>query len=183
MSIILVKFKGLTNQNLIKMKKHVIIAMMIFSVVMYSQKSKNGTIYSEHPAITAVEAMLQAVAAGDVDKVSGYLADDFKSFSGTSLNSEDKGRNKEDFLKGVKWLKENLSYVSIARSKGAYPDALEYKEGEFGLWVQTWDDFKGVHNKTGVKLNMPIHRLFAMTKDNKVKTMITYDNDLPWDNL
>ncbi len=27
---------------------------------------------------------------------------------------------------------------------------------------------------------MPIHRLFRMTNDNKIKNMITYDNDLPW---
>tara|TARA_R110000868_G_scaffold358814_3_gene620547 strand:- start:15681 stop:16616 length:936 start_codon:yes stop_codon:yes gene_type:complete len=165
------------------MKKHVIIAMMIFSVVMYSQTKKNGTIYIEHPAIVVVEAMMQAVAAGDVDKVSSYLSDDFKSYQGTSLNKDDKGRSKEDFLGGVKWMKENVSYVSITRQKGAYPDALDYKEGESGLWVQTWNDFKGMHNKTGVKLDMPEHRLFTMTKDNKIKTMITYDNDLPWAEL
>ncbi len=165
------------------MKKHVIIAMMIFSIVMYSQTKKNGTIYIEHPAIVVVEAMMQAEAAGDVDKVASYLADDFKSYQGTSLNKDAKGTNKEDFLAGVKWMKENVSYVSITRQTGAFPDALNYKEGETGLWVQTWDYFRGMHNETGVKLDMPEHHLFTMTKDNKIKTMITYDNDLPWAEL
>ena len=147
---------------------------------MYSQKSKNGTVYKEHPAIVVVESMLQAFFTGDKDKVSNYLAEDFKSFSGTSINKNNKGRDKENFLGGVKWVKENWSYISYKRSPGAYPDAIEYKVDEDGLWVQTWDHLKAIDNKTGVRIDMPIHRLFLMTDDNKIKTMLTYDNDLPW---
>ena len=153
--------------------------MMLFTCIMYSQKKKNGTIYKEHPAIVTVEAMMQAFFAGDSDKVASYLADDFKSYQGTSLNKDDKGSDKENFLRGVKWVKENWSYISYTRSPGAYPDALEY-EGDDGLWVQTWDHLKTIDNKTGVKIDMPIHRLFTMTDDNKIKRMLTYDNDLPF---
>jgi len=162
------------------MKKHVIIAMMLFTCIMFSQTKKNGTIYKEHPAIVAVEAMMQAFFAGDEDKVASFLADDFKSYQGTSLNKDAKGRDKENFLRGVKWVKENWSYTTYKRSPGAYPDALEYKDDDDGLWVQTWDHLKAIDNKTGVKIDMPIHRLFTMTDDNKIKRMFTYDNDLPW---
>lgn len=161
------------------MKKHVIIAMMLFTCIMFSQTKKNGTVYNEHPAIAAVESMTQAYYAGDADKVASYLADDFKSYQGTSLNKDDKGRDKEWFVGGVKWIKENWSYVSYTRSPGAYPDAIEYK-GDSGLWVQTWDQLKGMDNATGVMLDMPQHRLYKMTSDNKIQTMIIYDNDLPW---
>ena len=157
--------------------------MMMFTIITYSQKEKNGTIYKEHPAITAVESMLQAFfVEGDSTKAGSYLAADFRSFNGNSTNPEAKGRDRSNFLRGVAWFKKNVSYVSLDRSPGAYPDALEYKDAEDddGLWVQTWDHFKGVHNETGVKLDMPIHYLFALDKDNKIKRMFTYDNDLPW---
>ncbi len=153
--------------------------MLLFTCMMYSQKSKNGTVYNEHPAIDAVESMWQAFFAGDSDKVASYLADDFKSYQGTSINKNAKGRDKEWFIGGVKWVKENMSYSSHKRSKGAYPDAIDYK-GDDGLWVQTWDHWKALDNKTGVQIDMPVHRLYAMTDDNKIKTMIIYDNGLPW---
>jgi len=162
------------------MKKHVIIAMMLFTCIMFSQTKKNGTVYNEHPAINAVESMTQAFYAGDADKVASYLADDFKSYQGTSLNKDDKGRDKEWTLGAVKWIKENWSYVSYTRTSGAYPDAIEYKSDDDGIWVQTWDQLKGMDNATGVMLDMPQHRLYKMTSDNKIQTMIIYDNDLPW---
>ncbi len=160
------------------MKKSVIIFMMMFTIIAYSQKKKAGTVYSEHPAIQVVEAMQQARAAGDADKVASYLADDFKAFQGTSLNKDAKGTNKEDFLNGVKNFNKNFSYVSMTRDSGATPDAIEYKDDV--LWVQTWDHFKAVHDETGVKVDMPIHNLYRMNADNKIVTMLNYDNDLPW---
>ena len=164
------------------MKKNAIIFMLLCTSIMYSQPKKNGTVYNEHPAIDAVESMWQAYMLGDQDKVASYLADDFKSYQGTSTDKNAKGSDKEGFLGGVKWVNENLSYASFTRSPGAYPDAIEYN-GDDGLWVQTWDQLKGVHNKTGVTLDMPIHRLYEMTSDNKIKTLLTYDNDLPWAEL
>lgn len=156
------------------MKKHVIIVMMMLSIVMYSQKKKNGKIYSEHPAIGVVEAMQQALIKGDTIALSNALHDDFKAFNGMNDNPDSKGVSKEDMLRQSTFWVNNASYLSVKRSKGAYPDALEYDES--GVWVQTWDQLKGVHNKTGVKLNMPIHRLFKVDDDNKILTMITYDD-------
>ncbi|GGK32597.1 hypothetical protein GCM10007962_28690 [Yeosuana aromativorans] len=163
------------------MKKHVIIAMMIFSVVMYSQKKKNGTIYSEHPAIGVVEAMQQAFVKGDTIALAGYLADDFRAFNGENSNPDAKGQSKSDFLKASDFWSKNVAYLSISRTNGAYPDALEYDKS--GTWVQTWDNLRGVHEKTGVKIDMPIHRLFVVDKNNKIKTMITYDDSAIWANL
>ena len=146
--------------------------------ITYAQKKTNGTIYVEHPAITIVESMTQAFVSGDTDKVASYLADDFKEYDGTSTNKNNKGKDKEAFLKDVKLWKDNIDYLSISRSKGSYPDALEYKDDNNKdlVWVQTWEDVKGVHNKTGVKIDMPVHRLFIVDKNNKIKTIINYSN-------
>jgi ketosteroid isomerase-like protein len=158
------------------MKKSFLIVLLMTVCITYAQKKTNGTIYLEHPAIVAVEAMTKAFVSGDADKVASYLADDFKSFSGTSINKEDKGQDKAAYLKTVKSWKDNIDYLSIKRSQGAYPDALEYSDSSQNdvVWVQTWEDIKGVHNKTGVKIDMPMHRLYTVDKNNKIKTMISY---------
>ena len=160
------------------MKKSILIALLMVIGINYAQKKTNGTIYLEHPAITAVEAMTQAIVSGDTEKVASYLADDFKSFDGTSTNKDDKGQDRAAFLQRVKNWKDNLDYSSITRSKGAYPDALEYKDADAKdvVWVQTWEDLKGVHKKTGVKIDMPVHRLYTVDKNNKIKTMVDYSN-------
>ncbi|MBO9573961.1 MAG: nuclear transport factor 2 family protein, partial [Chitinophagaceae bacterium] len=58
------------------------------------------------------------------------------------------------------------------------PDAVEYKKdndkGE--VWVQTWDILKGVHKATGVKIDAAAHRLYKLTKDNKIKMIVNYTN-------
>ncbi len=164
------------------MKKHVIIAMMIFSVVMYSQKKKNGTVYKEHPAILEVEAMQQAFIKGDTAKVSGYLADNFRAFNGMNNNPDNKGATKQNFLNQSNNWSKNFAYTSISRWGGAYPDAIEYG-GDDGLWVQTWDYIKGVHEPTGSKIDMPIHRLYKMNKDNKIESVLTYDDGWVWKEL
>lgn len=150
--------------------------LLMATCITYAQKKPNGTIYMEHPAITTVEAMTQAFVSGNTDKVASYLADDFKYYSGTSTNKDDKGMDKAAYLKTVKTWKDNIDYPSIARSKGAYPDALEYKDADQKdlVWVQTWEDIKGVQKETGVKIDRPIHRLFTVNKDNKIKMMINY---------
>lgn len=155
------------------MKRSVIIFVMMFTMIMYSQKKKNGTVYNEHPGIVAVEAMQQADMSGDAEKVATYLADNFKSYNGTDRNKDAEGTNKEDYLNWVKNRKDWVSYMSITRQNGAYPDAIKYDDDD-GLWVQTWDYIRGIHNATGVKIDMPIHRLYYLNADGKIATMIDY---------
>ncbi len=158
------------------MKKIILFALMVFTISTYSQKKKNGTIYVEHSAINAVESMTKSFVDGDVDKIASYLTEDFKEYNGLSSNKDAKGETKEDFLNGVKWMSKNYSYISVTRSKDAYPDALQYKDGDNDdvIWVQTWEHFKGVHNETGVKIDKPFHRLFIVNKENKITTIINY---------
>lgn len=165
------------------MKKALLIVMVVFTFITYGQKKANGTIYVDHPAINLVESMTKAFVSGDVDKVASYLADDFKSFNGTDMN--DKGGDKASFLKDVKYWKDNVDYLSIMRSPGAYPDALEYTDDaqKDVVWVQTWENMKGVHKKTGVKLDMPLHQLFVVNKNNKIKSITGYSNNSIFDEI
>lgn len=160
------------------MKKVLLVVLMLCTFINYAQK-KNGTIYMDHPAINTVEDMTKAFVAGDSEKVASYLADDFRAYNGTSTNANDKGQDKASFSKSAKGWNDALDYFSISRSQGAYPDALEYKDDNQKdvMWVQTWEDMKGVHKKTGVKINQPMHRLFIVNKNNKIQTIITYSND------
>lgn len=167
------------------MKKTVLIVVLLFTCITYSQKKSNGTVYIDHPAIKIVEDMTKAFVSGDTVKVANYLAADFKAYYGVSTNPSDKGKDKSAFLKTAKGWKEQLDYYNITRSKGAYPDAIEYsdKDQKDVVWVQTWEQLKGVHKKTGVKVDMPLHRLFVVNKDNKIKTIIEYSNSSVGDEI
>ncbi len=150
---------------------------MMFTIIMYPQKKKNGTIYIEHPAIDMVEAMHQAFVKGDTTAVASYLSEDFRAYNGMETDPDNEGMTKRQFVRSSMGWKNNVDYLSISRAAG-YPDALEYKES--GLWVQTWDMIKGVHKNTGVKLTMPLHRICRINKDNKIDMIITYDDGEVW---
>ncbi|WKK65353.1 nuclear transport factor 2 family protein [Lutimonas zeaxanthinifaciens] len=167
------------------MKKLTLVLLMVFTIVTYSQKKKNGTIYSEHPAIDVVEDLKKAFVAGDSDKVMSLLADDYKYWNGTNSNKDAKPGTREGAGKNVKWWKENVAYLSMERTNGAYPDAIEYKDDNQKdvVWVQTWDHLKGVHNGTGVKIDMPVHRLYVVNADNKIETVIDYSDRTVWREL
>ncbi|MGB5371844.1 MAG: nuclear transport factor 2 family protein [Flavobacteriaceae bacterium] len=160
------------------MKKFLLPILLFICAIGTSQKEKNGTIYIKHPTIDMTNEMLAAYMAGDADKVATFLADDFKAYNGNNTNKDNKGNDKEAFLNQVKWLKDNTSYISMKPSGEAYPDALEYKDGT--IWVQTWNDMSGVHNETGVKLDMPMQHALQFNKENKIKTLITYNNNNVW---
>ena len=167
------------------MKKLLLLGLMVFTIISYSQKKKNGTIYIDHPAINTVEAMNKAFAEGDAEKVGSFLADDYEFWNGTNSNKDAKAGTKEGAMKNVTWWKENVDYFSMERTKGAYPDAIEYKDDDQKdvVWVQTWNSIKGVHNKTGVKIDMPVHRLYTVNKDNKITMIIDYSDRTVWQEL
>ncbi len=156
------------------MKNVILLACLMCMAISFGQTKKNGTIFKEHPAIETVNAMIDAYVAGDSEKVGSYLHEDFKAYNGSSPNKDAKGSTKEQFMNQVNFWKENVAYLSIEPSPGAYPDALEYKDGD--VWVQTWNHLKGVHNTTGVKIDVPIHRMYRL-KDGKIDMMVSYHNE------
>ncbi|MEP3836329.1 MAG: nuclear transport factor 2 family protein [Algibacter sp.] len=169
------------------MKTTTLLTVLAFVCItsVFAQKKTNGTVYIDHPAIKTVEAMTKAFVSGDSTKVASFLTDDFKSYNGVSTTTKQKGQDKASFAGASKSWLNALDYYSITTTKGAYPDAIEYKKDnkDDEVWVQTWEDIKGVHKKTGVKVNMPIHRLFVVNKNNKIKTIINYNNESIFDEV
>jgi|TARA_R110000851_G_scaffold207537_3_gene359931 hypothetical protein len=159
------------------MKTKILSVMMLIAFISTAQK-KNGTVYIEHPAIDVVQQFVDAAVAGDKSKMATYLTDDFRAFNGSTNNMSDKGMNKEEFLNNQMVYFNQLDYYSVTPFPGSYPDAIEYKkdnpDGE--VWVQTWDLLKGVHKNTGVKIDAASHRLYTLTKNNKIKNIIFYNN-------
>ena len=167
------------------MKRLIVVIIIVFTIITYAQKKKNGTIYSEHPAINVVEDFQKAFVSGDADKVMSFLADDYKWWNGNESNKDAKPGTKEGAGKNTTWWKENVAYLSLERSGEAYPDAIEYKDDNQKdvIWVQTWNHLKGVHNETGVKIDMPVHRLYVVNADNKIQTIIDYSDRTLWDEV
>ena len=162
------------------MKKTTTVLMMMTMFISFSQKKANGTIYDKHPAIDVVNAYTTAMNAGDISKAGDFLSSDFKGYFSTDAKPSDKAVEKDDYVKGMKSWRDGIEYFSIATSKGSYPDAIEYKDDNQKnvVWVQTWDEIKGMNKATGVKMNMFIHQLYTVNKDNKINMIIMYDNPM-----
>ncbi|MBJ7882905.1 nuclear transport factor 2 family protein [Gelidibacter salicanalis] len=160
------------------MKKTILVVLLLSVFIGYAQKN-NGTVYMEHPTIDVVDQFVKASVAGDRSKMGSYLTDDFKAYNGTSNNQNDKGRDKEAFLNNQMVYHDQLDYYAIETYPGSYADAIEYKKDnpDKEVWVQTWNIMKGVQKNTGVKIDAAAHRLYTLTKDNKIKTIIGYDNE------
>lgn len=146
----------------------VLIMLVIAGTSSFAQK-KAGTVYSEHEYIDAARGLWQAFTDGDADK--------FVSFHADTVNTSNNGagtnkRTKEQLANQVNWWKENYSNMKVWDDKPAYPDALDYNDGE--TWVQDWIVFYAEHNKTGIVVNLKIHNLYAFNDEGKVAAHLTY---------
>lgn len=169
------------------MKNLILLLVLAVSSVspVLSQKKANGTVYIEHPAIKVVEDFVKACVSGNESKIASFLTEDFKSFNGTSGTFADKGAGKVPFIRNTLRYASDLDYYSVETLPGSYPDAVEYlKDNEKEeVWVQTWNLLRGVHKTTGVKLDAASHRLYKLTKDYKIKTIINYSNGRVMDEI
>lgn len=167
------------------MKKLTLLALFLTVLIGYAQKKPNGTVYINHPAIDLIDAYTKIVNSGDLDKLDAFLADDFRAYNSTTDNQFSKGQDKTTFLRRIKSWRESIDYFAIKPANGAYPDAIEYKDDALKdvVWVQCWDEVKGIHKKTGVKINMNLHRSFVINKANKIKTIFIYDNPQVFDEI
>lgn len=145
-----------------------LILLLIVGVNSFSQK-KNGTIFSEHESIDITRAVWEAVVNGDVEKYRSFFADS----AYLVLNGDTKPLMANDQLaKGLpEWVSayENLK---VGDQKPAVPDAMEYKEG--GTWVQDWLLVTGIHKKTGIILDLPVHCLYAFNEAGKITALFEY---------
>lgn len=161
------------------MKK--VILMLAFSfagTLLFAQKKENGTIYIDHPAIKIIDEFEKATVAGDSAKIAGFLTEDFKSYHGTTTTLSKAATGKADYVNTMLHYSRDLDYFTIDSIPGSYPDALYYKKDnkEGDMVIQNWIMIKGVHKTTGVKIDAAAHRIYYLTKDNKIKRIISYSN-------
>ena len=57
------------------MKRFTIALLMMFTIITYSQKKKNGTVYIDHPAIDVVEAFEKALIKEALADSGGIIKD------------------------------------------------------------------------------------------------------------
>ena len=116
------------------MKKSIYLLSFLFVFTLNSQKNKNGSVYDKHPAIETVNSFNQAWVSGDIEKASSFLTEDFRVRNGNSVNKEDEGANKQQMINNMNWWYNNNSYLKFTQDLPAYPDAIEYKNGD-QIWV------------------------------------------------
>lgn len=154
------------------MKKVGLMLLLSISAILASAQKENGTVYSEHDAIAKIKAMWAAFVKGDKETFNSFFAD--------SLYCNDNNNNginyriaKKDFIEGQFW-PEDFFDLTIEEDKPAYPDALEYKDGD--IWVHDWIRFKGTHKESGIYLDLPIHSIFHFDKNGKIDLEFDYYN-------
>lgn len=146
--------------------------ILILSLSGYSQK-KNGTVYIEHNAIEKTRQLWKAFEKGDKEQYLSFLADSIKVYS----NGNTTLHTKESLGKQFDWYQNSFKNLIITDQEPAFPDAIEYDKG--GLWVQDWLKLDGIHIKSGINLNLPIHHLYHFNKDGKIASIhFFYNNDV-----
>lgn len=146
-----------------------LIGVCCFSTVF--AQTKNGTVYSEHELIEETRHLWKAFENGDQESFIGYFSDSVK----VMRNGEFYALTKEEFGNQLIWWTENISDLSVADDKPAYPDAVVYKDGE--KWVQDWLMITGSHNASGINLNLRIHNIYGFNDEGKITMLIQYYNN------
>jgi ketosteroid isomerase-like protein len=148
----------------------VLIVLSLIFTASFAQK-KNGTVYSEHKSIDMTRALWKAFQVSDAATYQSFFADSIMIVR----NGRDWKTSNADFAKGLNWWKNNIENLSVKDFPGAYPDAIEYADGN--LWVQDWLLITGTHKSSGINLELEMHNMYAIDKDGKVKTFIQYYNN------
>ena len=159
------------------MKKYcqlTVILLLLFGINLSTQKkAKNGSIYKTHSGLDLVHQYQQAFVSSDEATLTKILAGYAKSINALSSNKANKEIDKSQIIENTKTWSENINYLRITDEKPAYPDAIEYKKGG-QLWVQTWGKFC-IQKKTGVILNMRLHRLYELINEGtQIESIFNY---------
>ena len=172
-------YKCLFNSSYSKDKKKTIV---ILSPGVFNSAYFEHAYLAQQMGIDLVESFNTAWVSGEIEKAASMLTEDFRIRNGNSLNKDDKGSTKQQFIGNMTWWYNNMDYLKLTVSEGAYPDAIEYKDS--GVWIQTWDHLYGVNKTTGAKVDMPVHRLYVVNEDaTKIARIFEYNNQNTFRNV
>lgn len=150
--------------------KKLLLPLLVAPVLTFGQV-KSGAVYSEHPALTAVEAMNAAFCSGDLEAYESYFDPNVKIWS--VGDREPYGLERD--LEISNWWKENFT-VSITRAEGVTPDVIKFKGNKKGVWVMDWTEFTAINKKSGDTVSTWFHDEYFVNNDNKITMWFSYYN-------
>jgi ketosteroid isomerase-like protein len=150
------------------MRKLTIFFVLFFLGLMTNAQEKSGTVFIEHPVLEKVNQLWNAFEQGDQSAFGNLLADSVWVIT----NGNRSLRTREAAANGLKWWAEEFEDLKVVADTPAYADVLEYDKG--GLWVQDWLRMKGLHTKSGIRLNLPVHNLYSFNEDGQISSLHRY---------
>jgi hypothetical protein len=159
------------------MKKYLFLLIIgLSSFLIVNAQKENGTVYIEHEAIAKTKAFWAAFVKGDKEAFLSFFADSVKEGTNGIINS----RAKKYFGGYIDWW-SGFDQLTVKDDTPAFPDAINYKKG--GLWVQDWLRITGIHKKTGINIDWPIHNLYRFNKEGKIDLIQQYFDNKVFDEI
>jgi hypothetical protein len=150
------------------MKKLLTIGLMAFSVASFAQSVvKNGTIYKEHPYITAVVQLTADFQKGDTTAAAQFYADTVKFYDAPFPKHPYKLAEAK-----AGWHKIFTDWEQLEIKQVGYPDGLEYATDPFT--VQSWWKVTAVNKKTKKTATFEEVVFDTFNKDGKITLELSY---------
>ncbi len=153
------------------MKKFLILFVLVSVGLTTSAQKKNGIVFIEHPAMEKIQQLWTAFENGDNDTYGSFLYDTVSVI----FNGKHNKRLRAEHVENLDWWSDNFINLKVVVDKPAYADALEYKEG--GVWVQDWLRIQGIHESSGINLDLQVHNLYSFNEDGKITSIHHYFNN------
>jgi len=152
------------------MKKITILLLLTIVCFAANAQKKSGVVYSEHEYIDKTRDLWSAFVKKDKESFLSYYADSVYLI----VNGETTKRSNES-LKGIFTFWEGVSSLNAVDDKGASPDAIEYDNGP--NCVQDWLRVTGLHEQSGVEINVQVHCIYFFNDEGKVTGHLQYFDD------
>jgi len=134
-----------------------------------NNKVKSGVVYSEHPALDAINSINKAFVSGDLEAYASFFSKDCKFYSVGDTASH----NLERDLEIVSWWNENFT-IEIERKYPANADVIKYTGSKEGVWVMDWIWLTAVNKVSGDTVKTLFHDEYFVNSENKVSLWFTY---------
>jgi len=149
------------------MKNLILLALVVLSLNAFGQrKVTNGTIYIEHPYISAIQQMNKLFAKGDTMGVLKFYADSAKFFDTSSGKTYNLRQTRAHWrMLFANW--DNISYRPLG-----YPDGLKFEKDPFT--VQSYWIVTTVHKQTHKKVTFYQVVFDQFNEDGKIAFEYSY---------
>ena len=148
------------------MKKLLLFAFMAITVNSFAQGvTKNGTIYKDHPYITAVNQVNALMLKGDTIGMSKFYADTARFWD----SPEPKWYGLKEAMHHWKRIMDMWSFT--IKTIG-YPDGLQYDKDPFT--VQSWSRVTATNKKTNKTATFEMVTFDTFDKAGKISSEISY---------